>query len=107
MEFGALVCTARNPGCASCPLASECAWQVAGQPESALPLRRQPTYEGSDRQARGAILEVLRQRPDSVPAGTLVAAWPDKEQVGRALDTLVADGLVVLLPRGRYGLPHG
>jgi A/G-specific adenine glycosylase len=106
MEFGALVCTARNPACASCPLASECAWQVAGQPESALPLRRQPTYEGSDRQARGAILEVLRQRPDSVPAGTLVAAWPDEEQVRRALDTLVADGLVVRLPRGRYGLPH-
>jgi A/G-specific adenine glycosylase len=34
MDFGATLCTARNPGCASCPMAASCAW-IARNPETA------------------------------------------------------------------------
>ncbi|NUR96424.1 MAG: A/G-specific adenine glycosylase, partial [Kribbellaceae bacterium] len=32
MELGALVCTARTPNCADCPIRSRCAWVLAGSP---------------------------------------------------------------------------
>jgi A/G-specific adenine glycosylase len=105
MEFGALVCTARRPLCGSCPVRHDCAWTAAGQPAVAGSGRRQPEYVGSDRQARGRILGVLRDSPDPVPASTLEAAWPDDEQRSRALAALVEDGLVRPLPRRRYALP--
>lgn len=59
MEFGALVCTARNPQCDSCPLNDICAWQKAGRPTSAMKPKTQK-WAGTDRQLRGAIMEVLK-----------------------------------------------
>jgi A/G-specific adenine glycosylase len=106
MEFGALVCTARRPLCETCPVRHACAWTTAGQPVSAGIGRRQAEYAGSDRQARGRILGVLRDNPHPVPASLLEAAWPEEEQRTRALAALVADGLVLPLPRRRYALPH-
>lgn len=94
MELGALVCTARSPRCDACPLAGRCAWRAAGFPETADLRRRQARYEGSDRQARGAVLRVLREAPDhSVPLDTVAADWPDAAQRDRAIDSLIADGL--------------
>jgi len=83
MEFGALVCTARSPGCDHCPLAHRCDW-VPGQRAG-----RTQAYEGTDRQARGAVLAVLREGP----ANTF--DWPDPAQLERALTSLLADGLIV------------
>ena len=40
MELGALVCTARSPGCAGCPVADRCAWLLAGRPPATGPRRR-------------------------------------------------------------------
>lgn len=105
MEFGALVCTARSPGCAECPLRDRCAWFAADRPAPQQRARRQPEYVGSDRQARGALLAVVRDSPASVTLRRLEAAWPDAEQRARALAGLVADGLVVEVGRGRYALP--
>ena len=48
---------------------------------------------------------MLRDSPEPVPARLLEAAWPDDEQRTRALAALVADGLVMPLPRRRYALP--
>jgi len=59
MELGALVCTARAPDCAVCPVRTRCRWFEAGQPEAQDRPRTQG-YEGTDRQARGRILAVLR-----------------------------------------------
>ncbi|WP_313356406.1 A/G-specific adenine glycosylase, partial [Microbacterium sp.] len=56
MELGAVVCTARAPKCGACPLASGCAWLSAGRPDTGDTRRRQARFEGSDRQARGAVL---------------------------------------------------
>ncbi|GAA1871619.1 hypothetical protein GCM10009813_34990 [Brevibacterium marinum] len=59
MEFGALVCTAKSPDCESCPLSDICAWQRAGQPPSAVKPKTQK-WAGTDRQLRGAIMDVLK-----------------------------------------------
>lgn len=95
MELGAIVCTARAPKCEACPLATQCAWRAAGYPASEDRRRKQATYEGSDRQTRGAVLKTLREAaPAAVPAFAVVPEWPDAAQRDRAIDSLIADGLV-------------
>jgi A/G-specific adenine glycosylase len=108
MELGALVCTAGRPRCADCPVAAACAWHQAGEPShDAYRTRRgSQGYEGTDRQCRGRLLAVLRDSGGPVPAASLDAAWPDPQQRGRALASLVADGLAEALPTGSYALPH-
>ena len=106
MELGALVCTARTPHCADCPIQSRCAWVLAGSPPYDGPPRKGQTYEGTDRQARGRLLAVLRAASTPVPKAALDSSWPDTTQRERALDGLVADGLVEPLPRARYRLPQ-
>ncbi len=104
MELGALVCTARAPRCDACPVLALCAWQRAGRPAYDGPTRRSQRYEGTDRQARGALLAVLRDSTRPVPASRLDDAWPDAAQRSRALDGLVNDGLVEPVGR-RFRLP--
>ena len=95
MELGALVCTARAPRCDACPIAHICAWRAAGYPDTGDARRKQARYEGSDRQARGAILRALRESAAHELAQDAVASdWPDAAQRDRALYTLIADGLV-------------
>ena len=95
MELGAVVCTARAPRCEVCPVAELCAWRAAGYPDTGDARRRQARYEGSDRQARGAVLKVLREAsPAAVPVADVIADWPDARQRDRAIDSLIADGLV-------------
>ena len=59
MEFGALVCTARNPDCPACPLQDICTWNQLGRPASATKPKTQK-WAGTDRQLRGAIMDVLK-----------------------------------------------
>jgi A/G-specific adenine glycosylase len=103
MELGALVCTASRPRCDACPVATACAWHLAGMPEGAR-RGRQP-YQGTDRQCRGMLLAVLRDSDGPVPAARLEAAWPDAPQRARALASLLADGLAESHPGGMYTLP--
>lgn len=105
MEFGALVCTARAPRCASCPLASLCSWRRAGSPDYDGPARSPQRYAGTDRQVRGLLLGVLRASREPVSLAALDATWDAAVQRARALAGLVADGLVAELPDGRYALP--
>lgn len=105
MELGALVCTARSPKCAQCPVASDCAWRAAGYPAWDGPPRTGQRYHGTDRQCRGALLAVLRSTDTSVPLAELTAAWTDPQQRARALDSLLADGLVVRTAADQYALP--
>lgn len=94
MELGALVCTARNPRCDRCPLAVDCAWLVAGRPPATEPARRQARYEGSDRQARGAILAALRDADGPLPIRAPV--WHHAAQLDRARTSLERDGLLTV-----------
>jgi len=106
MELGALVCTARAPSCDRCPVQASCMWWAAGRPAWSGAPRRGQRYEGTDRQCRGRLLDVLRASDDPVTHPKLAAAWPDAIQRERALDSLVADGLVEPLARRRYALPR-
>ncbi len=95
MELGAVICTARTPKCEACPIAHVCAWRSAGYPDTGDGRRRQARYEGSDRQARGAVLKALRDTTaHEQPEDAVLADWPDAAQRGRAIDSLVVDGLL-------------
>lgn len=101
MELGAVLCTARAPRCDACPLADWCEWRGAGYPDNAPERRpRQARFEGSDRQVRGRIMALLRAAAEPVGRAEALAAAADggvrdTDQPVRALDSLVADGLVV------------
>ena len=95
MELGALVCTKRDPDCGVCPIKQRCAWRKAGFPAAESGARRQPKYEGSDRQARGKILAALRDADEPLARASVLAEVPDDEQARRALDSLLRDGLVM------------
>jgi A/G-specific adenine glycosylase len=80
-DLGATVCLARVPRCDVCPLATDC--PSAGTRYE--PARKQGPFEGSFRQRRARLLRLVAQEPQ--PIGV------DRE----ALDSLVADGLVVVV----------
>ena len=105
MELGALVCTAAAPRCGACPVSDRCEWNSAGRPAYDGPPRRGQAWAGTDRQVRGRLLAVLRDAPGSVARSRLDAAWPEPVQRDRALESLLADGLVVRADDGRYALP--
>ncbi len=96
IDLGATVCTPRNPVCDRCPLAAGCVWR--GGPESdpaaVPPSKRQARFEGSDRQARGRLLDACR-------AGAVIEAEvpgligsDDPERLDRVIGGLVRDGLL-------------
>ena len=59
---------------------------------------------GTDRQARGRLMAVLRAADRPVPASALAAAWDEPVQCERALAGLLADGLADEVAGG-YCLP--
>jgi A/G-specific adenine glycosylase len=83
LDLAAICCTRREPSCGQCPLASVCV-SNGPLPGESLPTR-QARYAGSLRQRRGDVLDVLRSAP--APASSLPAD---------ALESLCADGLVVV-----------
>ena len=104
MELGALICTARAPKCGQCPVLDQCAWVAAGKPEPETVAKTQ-SWNGSDRQVRGAIMGVLRAQGaiDVARLQTTVEATgrlgrhvPEQSQWDRAMSGLVNDGLAVL-----------
>ncbi|MGY1732624.1 A/G-specific adenine glycosylase [Geodermatophilus sp. SYSU D01045] len=105
MELGALVCVARTPRCAACPVRDRCAWRLADCPAAEGPPKRVQRFAGTDRQVRGRLLDVLRAADGPVPAPALDATWDDPVQRSRCLDSLLADGLVEQTDDGRFTLP--
>lgn len=122
MELGALVCTARSPACERCPIVDDCAWVAAGRPEPDYVPRGQ-SWKGTDRQARGAIMAVLREAEGPVPRESLLdpdhasqaaPAAPiealrrigaDRAQLTRCLDGLIRDELARQDDDGGVALP--
>ncbi|MBO1269755.1 A/G-specific adenine glycosylase [Arthrobacter sp. PO-11] len=116
MELGAVVCTARSPKCAECPVRASCAWLAAGEPPPSYTPKGQ-AWHGTDRQVRGAVMAVLREADAPVPREMFEHAPADlgfapsgvgvplaalhrlnsaPQQLGRALDGLLRDGLAEL-----------
>ncbi|WOC11763.1 Adenine DNA glycosylase [Gordonia sp. MP11Mi] len=105
MELGALVCTAREARCDVCPLATTCEWVRLGKPQHDGPARRVQKFEGTDRQARGRLLDVLRGTHGPVERTALDLAWErDPGQRARALDSLLVDGLIEVTDDGLFSL---
>ena len=113
LDLGATTCRARSPGCDACPVARGCAWWEAGRPEpdpargSAGVSTGQSRFEGSDRQGRGRLVDVLRQA-GAVGAAELAvtAGWPDDPARAAGVAAgLVRDGLAVQDPSGALRLP--
>jgi A/G-specific adenine glycosylase len=88
MDLGATVCLARIPRCERCPLAGEC----PSRGRRYQPLRRQSAFEGSFRQRRGRVLQLVAARPREL------AGLDDGAVAALARDGLVEidDGLVRL-----------
>jgi A/G-specific adenine glycosylase len=105
MELGALICTARRPRCAACPVRDTCSWRRSGCAPQRRQRRNRPGYAGSDRQTRGALLAVFRDATGPVSPERLASAWPLGQQRERALSGLLTDGLVEQAPGG-YTLPR-
>ncbi len=104
MELGALVCSATAPACEACPVSSSCAWRAAGYPAYDGPPRRGQAWDGTDRQCRGRLMALAREAHGTVSARAMERGWPDPDQRGRCLGSLVADGLLVVTDAG-YALP--
>ena len=82
-----------------------CAWLAAGRPRDARRGGGRSSYEGTDRQCRGRLIAVLRESGAPVRRAASTPSGPSPAQLDRALDGLVADGLVDPLPDGRFALP--
>ncbi len=105
MELGQMICTARTPRCADCPAFEGCAWQRAGRPAYAGPVKPVQRFAGTDRQVRGKLLDVLRDADGPVTRAALDAVWTDAGQRDRCLDSLLVDGLLEQTEDGRFALP--
>ncbi|WUL72071.1 A/G-specific adenine glycosylase [Amycolatopsis sp. NBC_00345] len=105
MELGALICTARSPRCADCPIYEDCAWQHAGKPAYAGPAKPVQKFAGTDRQVRGLLLDVLRGSEGPVEKGRLDLVWHEAGQRDRCLASLLVDGLLEQTDAGLFSLP--
>ena len=99
MDYGARVCTP-HPHCDVCVVASMCAARprfAAG--EVAEPVRAQAAFEGSERQARGRLMQVLRDAEGApVVLGTLAkragaTTTEERTRVRILLGRLAEEGL--------------
>ncbi|MGZ4334427.1 MAG: A/G-specific adenine glycosylase [Gaiellaceae bacterium] len=80
-DLGATVCLARVPRCAACPLGGGC----PSNGRRYEPERKQGPFEGSFRQRRARLLRLVAEEPQPLEL--------DRD----ALDSLLADGLVVVV----------
>ena len=99
LDFGASVCTKRNPTCSGCPLRSNCRWQASGGPDPATGSAGvsvpQSSFEGSDRQGRGRLIRALAHGPVSRDDVAETLGWiDDPHRVERVLTGLINDGMV-------------
>ncbi len=94
MDLGALVCGAKTPVCMLCPLATGCAWRLAGMPDSTTRSRTLPKFETTARFARGRIIDRLREGPATDDELASMLPPPHNERTGEYLTSLLRDGLV-------------
>jgi A/G-specific adenine glycosylase len=91
MEFGAGICTPRNPACDACPIADGCPSRGLA---TIVPVPRQATFAGSDRAHRGAVIRALTQsRRHTLTMRATRGLLPDGA-VDRVIGGLERDGLV-------------
>lgn len=106
MDFGSLICTARNPNCRACPLQKTCASSkhfLLGSPKKKNEIHFESRHDGKsfpDRIYRGRILKLIqtRKRVHVEHVGSLVdetySADKDQDWIERMIHRLHRDGLL-------------
>ncbi|MGH2686796.1 MAG: A/G-specific adenine glycosylase, partial [Actinomycetota bacterium] len=105
MDVGRMHCGTR-PRCDGCPLSGVCAFRRSGAIPSP-PRRRQPRYQGSMRQLRGAILRALRSTPSVSMEALIESTGRDADEVVRAVTAMDEEGLIVADRTAPLPAPHG
>jgi A/G-specific adenine glycosylase len=90
MEFGAAICTPRNPRCDACPISDGCPSRGGA---TVVPVPRQAAFAGSDRAYRGAILGALTRASDHAMTMWAVRRLVPQGAAGRVVAALERDGL--------------
>ncbi len=99
LDLGAQFCTSK-PRCARCPVSRSCKWNLEGGPDpaprSAGVSRPQSSsrLRIADRQVRGRVLAVLREKPRSIRELLAHLEDVDAPRGATLIASLVADGLV-------------
>jgi A/G-specific adenine glycosylase len=108
MDIGALVCTARNPHCGSCPVNSLCmsAFSNAFNIKYSLKKKTEPSFKGVPRRIyRGRILKVLHEKPlTSRQLGERVVDRfhpRDLKWMTRVLETMEREALIAIRRTGK------
>ena len=91
MEFGARICTPRNPACETCPISDGC--PSRGLP-TIVPTPRQATFAGSDRAHRGAVIRALTENRRHALTMRAVRGMLPEGAVERVIGGLERDGLL-------------
>jgi len=91
MEFGAGICTPRNPHCDVCPIATGCPSRGVA---ATVPVPRQATFAGSDRAHRGALLRGLTAAKGHALSLSVGRHLVPETAFDRIVAGLVRDGLV-------------
>jgi A/G-specific adenine glycosylase len=107
MDLGRVVCRPR-PRCQACPIATWCPAVANGHHVDPIVRRRTgQRFGGSTREARGAVLDAVREA-GRLSLGTIVARTglsPDR--VADAVATLARDGLIAAGAAARAGRSTG
>jgi A/G-specific adenine glycosylase len=91
MEFGAAICTPRNPHCGGCPISDGCPSRGFA---TVVPVPRQAAFAGSDRAHRGAILRALTRAGDHAMTMRAARGLVPHSAAGRVVAGLERDGLL-------------
>ena len=105
MNLGRAVCRT-TPRCDECPLASVCRFRAAGR-HGRPSVRRQPAFEGSVRQVRGAVVAQLRGHPVLTIARLASLTGYEVPRVSEAVRGLHRDRVVTATPGALSGLARG
>jgi A/G-specific adenine glycosylase len=102
MDLGRVHCRPA-PRCGACPLASPCLFRAAGRTRRPSG-RRQAPFEGSDRQVRGAVVDVLRGLRSASARALAERTGHRPRAVATATESLVRDGILERTRSGRFRL---
>ena len=101
MDLGATICRPREPRCSDCPVVEWCAG-----PETYVAPPTQRRFQGSSRQARGAIVRTLINQGSATVNRLSTETDLDPSLLQRALDALVVEEMIEPTEAGTYRL-HG
>lgn len=103
MDVGATLCRPRSPRCDRCPLSEACRFRGSGR-EGRSSSKRQPAFEGSFRQVRGAIVRELIRSGALTSQELGMTMDADHARVNAAIEAMANEGMVERSADGRIRL---